>query len=228
MVKNYLVQADLEAYIPKLETLLYTNQDNFDLQKQQAEIEVMNDFIKRGFKAIYLRNDLILRESGTTISETTAESISLEDTITRMRWVIDTKVFTGTESKTIYLSGSNDAETYTAITEQEITETGITNVIISEFYKYYKVTCELSDGTIDYSSYLTETSYDLLYAFKWITIILTPIAKEINTPYWILLQSFIDKYNSEWNSLKIYYDSQGTGDISQLSTYNNNTVNLTR
>ena len=228
MVKNYLVQADLEAYIPKLETLLYSTQENFDLQKQQAEIEVMNDFIKRGYKAIYLRNDLILRNSGDTIAVTTAEDVSLEDSITRMRWVIDTKVFTGTESKTIYLSGSNDAETYTAITEQEITETGITNVIISEFYKYYKVTCELSDGTIDYSSYLTETSYDLLYAYKWLVIILTPIAKEINSPYWVLLQSFIDKYNSEWNSLKVYYDNLGTGDISQLSTYNNNTVNLTR
>lgn len=227
MVRNYITENDLKAYVPKLDTLLYPGDTDFSLQKQASEIEVMNDFIKRGFKAVYLRNDLTLRDSGTAITEATAEDVSEIDSITRMRWVIDCKTFTG-EAKTVTLQGTNDLENYNTITSQEISEVGITSVIIEEFYKYYKVTANVTDGTFDYSSYLTETSYDLLYIFKWLIIILTPIAKDINSPYYILLQNFLQRYADEWNTLKVYYDNSGTGELSALDIYNNTSLNFTR
>ncbi|MBK8382775.1 MAG: hypothetical protein IPL16_12990 [Ignavibacteria bacterium] len=61
-----------------------------------AEIEVANDFINSNYKGLFIRNDLILRESGTTLLATTTETILSEDKLSmRLRWVVDVKVLTG-------------------------------------------------------------------------------------------------------------------------------------
>jgi hypothetical protein len=226
MIRNYTTDSDLQSYVPNLTNLLWNGQTDFSAQKQSAEIEVMNDFIKRNYKAIYLRNDLMLRNSGTAITSTTSEDLSDEDTITRMRFVVDCKTFTGTQGKTITLYGSNDSgDTYVSIDSLTITETGISSLVITEFYKCYKVTATVPDGSIDYSAYMTETSYDLLHIFKQLVIILTPLVKDENSTYGLLLAEFKRKYENEWTQLKVYYDSSESGDLDNLTVNRNNSIN---
>lgn len=225
MIRNYTTDEDLKAYVPNLNNLLWTGQSNFNMQKQSAEIEVMNDFIKRDYKAIYLRNDLSLRESGTAISNTISEAVSSADDITRMRFVVNCKAITGTTDKTVTIYGTDDdGDTYISIDTLTISAIGIKSLIIPEYYKKYKVTATVPDGSIDYAAYLTETSYDLLHIFKELIIILTPLVKEENSTYGLLLNEFKKKYDYEWDQLKIYYDSAGSGNLNDLTVNRNYSI----
>ena len=73
MIRNYIDEDYLSGYIPNLDSLLFTGETNFNKQKVLAEIEVANDFINSNYKGLFTRNDLSLRESGTTLSATTTE-----------------------------------------------------------------------------------------------------------------------------------------------------------
>ena len=226
MIRNYTTQTDLEAYIPKLDSLLWGDETNFDKQKSACDVEVMNDFINKDYKAIFLRNDLTLRSSGVSLIATTAETVSAEDSITRMRFVIDCKVITSGD-KTVTLYGSNDKITYNSITDILITATGIKSEIISQFYKYYKVTATVSSGSFDYAAFMTETSYDLLHKYKWLEIILIPLAKS-DTTYETMLKEFQKKYIVAWNELKVFYDSTETFQSANLSESDNKTMYITK
>lgn len=225
MIKNYISQEDLKAYIPNIDNLLWTGQEDFSTQFTSAEIEVMNDFIKKNYKAIYLRNDLFIREAGTVTTAAETSDISEEDTITRMRFVVDCKTFTGDDDKVITIHGTNDSVTYTSIDSLTISATGVSSLIISQYYKHYKVVATVPDGSIDYAAYLTETSYDLLYIYKTLIIILTPLVKEENSTYGLLLAEFKRKYENEWNELKVFYDSSESGDINGLEIIRNSSIN---
>jgi hypothetical protein len=227
MVKVYIDEDFLKGYIPKLDDLLWNGQTNFDSQKSLMEIEVMNDFIDRGLKAVYLRNDIILRNSGTVIDSTTSESVSLKDLISRQRFVVNCQSLAGLP-KTITLSGSNTGEgTFNTVAELTISQTGIQSTVITSLYNYYKVSCA-TDTAIDYEAFLTETSYDLLHAYKWICIILNPLATGENNPYKDLLTMFEKKYSEKWDTLKIFYDINETGNVETLEEANTWQINLMR
>jgi len=228
MVRVYVTEDSLKGYIPKIEDLLWNEQENFDLQKSVMETEVMNDFINRGLKAVYLRNDLVLRNSGTNVSATTTETVSNEDLITRQRFVVNVRSISGNTPKTITLKGSNDKSAYYTIESIEVSETGIKSIIIPQFYNYYTVTVLTSSGAIDYDAYLTETSYDLLHIYKWLMIILTPLADNTENSYSMMLNHFNQKYIETWNTLKIFYDTSESGNPENATELNNSIINVTR
>lgn len=211
MIRNYIDENYLKGYIPNLDSLLFTGETNFNKQKVLAEIEVTNDFINSNYKGLFTRNDLILRSSGTTLSATTAETISDEDKLTRLRWVVEVKTLTGVD-KTLTLSGSNDdGVTYTDINTMII---GTSNVgaIISQTlavpYRRYKVTATVPTGTLDYASSMTETGYDTLYALKWGGIIMFQNYKRVDDQWYLRFTEFKKMYEMEFNKFVVNYGDE--------------------
>ena len=226
MIRNYIDEDYLSGYIPNLDSLLFTGETNFNKQKVLAEIEVANDFINSNYKGLFTRNDLSLRSSGTTLSATTTETISSEDKLTRLRWVVDIKVLTGVD-KTLTLYGTNDSgDNYTELNTMTIGTTNVGSIISQTLavpYTAYKVTATVPSGTLDYSSSMTETGYDTLYALKWGGKIYFQNYKKIDDQYYSKWQEFVKMYETEFNKFVVNYGDE----INEEDTFGSNPRSIT-
>src|SRR5512141_3047501 len=106
-MKNYITEEYVKGFVPELSRYLWQGETNYNKQKEKAEQIVLNDFLARGYRPVLLQNELVLRESGSTISADETGIISKEDKLSRMRLFTDVKALTGGEKK-IMLQGSND------------------------------------------------------------------------------------------------------------------------
>lgn len=211
MIRNYLVESDLKGLIPNLDNLLFTGQDDWTQQKRDAEIDVMNDFINSKFRAVYARNDLSLRTSGDVLNASDFTE-SVEDVITRQRWVINTISCTGSPILTLQGRNSED-DTWTDISSVTITATDETTQIISKFYNFYRISATISSATIDYESSLTETIYDQLFLFKWAEKIYWTLFTNSESEFKLKYEMMQSMYSSAWNKALIYYDTNTDGTV---------------
>ena len=90
-MKNYTDETFLKGFTPELTNYLWTvggtAETTYDKQKEKAEIVVMNDLVKRGFKLRQLQIPLWLRNSTSSATASGNEADSNEDILSRMRWV---------------------------------------------------------------------------------------------------------------------------------------------
>lgn len=226
MIRNYIDEDYLSGYIPNLDSLLFTGESNFNKQKVLAEIEVANDFINSNYKGLFTRNDLILRSSGTTISSTTSETISNEDKLTRLRWVVDVKVLTGVD-KTLILYGTNDSgDNYTELNTMTIGTSNVGSIISQTLavpYTAYKVTATVPSGTLDYASSMTETGYDTLYVLKWGSIIMFQNFKKEGDQWHSKYIEFKKAYENEFAKFVVNYGDE----INEEDTFGSNPRSIT-
>lgn len=213
MLRNYIDETYLKALIPNLDRFLFSGNENHSAEKAQAENEVIQRFINNKFKAIYLRPDLTLQESATVITSSYSDS-SEEDEYTRRRWCINVSSNTG--SNVLTLQGRDeDTDTWSDIQSVTITQTGDSSYLISEMFKFYRINMTIATS-INYNSYLTETNYDLLFAYRWAMIIYRNAIKEEGDQFHTKYKIFEQLFENEFQTQIINYDT-GSG-VTSYST----------
>jgi len=220
LLKNYLIEDDLKAYIPELDELLYTEGSNWNKEKQAAEMKVMTDFMNSShLRPIYLRNDLTLRNSLTVLSANYSDAVTIEDIYSRTRLIIVTTVLTG-GNKVVTLQGRDAAtDVWTTIETVTITAIGTRSLVITDMYKFYRITATVTAGTFAYKSSLTRIPYDLLYLYQWAMQVYWQCAKRGEDQYWLKYTEMKKEYDSLWLSIVVDNSSGGSIDESNGSKY---------
>ncbi len=210
MLKNLVDEDYLKGYTVKLNDLLYTGEADWSEQKSRANQFVFNQLTQRGYDVKKLMPELVLRTAGTSESAT-AYSSGVQDTITRLRLVIDTITNT-LSSKTLTLQGSNDNSTFYDITDIIVaTDDTSKSIIFFDTYSYYRIKTTIVSGAIDFRAYLNETVYDELFATKWLVFIFADIRKADGDQFDLRMRHYEDMYNQIMGDVTIYIDSNNDG-----------------
>lgn len=191
-MKNYVVEADLKGYIPALAKLLWVSETSFSKQQVRAEQIVYGDLIDKGYTLRKLQVPDVLDES---------ESIESDN----MRFVVTPSTTTGT----VTLLGSDDNETFEDVVTLTFTTATEQTSLLTTTYKYYMVE---STGGIEYTASLVETNFDLLFACKWLELILIDAMKNEGDQYHLKAQYFMGLYNDKLNKMQILYDGDDDGE----------------
>ena len=208
MLKNYIVQSDLSAYVPNIDELLFDNQLDYSSQIAISENEILNDFYQKKYDSILLRDDLTLDAGTSAVSATAYTDSTAADTLNRLRWVLNFTSFSGDEI-TVILQGRNDEDDeWVEVKRVDIDTSGQTTYLISPGYKYYRLRYIISDvTTFTVNSFMTETSYDLLFIYKILYRIHEQLFKEIDDQYYTRMKLYEGQYNKALNSIRVTYDS---------------------
>ena len=223
MLRNYTTAETLAGYVPHLNNLQWTNQDDYSEQIKIADYEVRNDLFNRGLRSVYLRPDLdFFSGSDTFTSAETTDSVT--DSLSRNRWVVDVLAISGGD-KTITLEGSNDNETFETVSSATLTEVDEVSYFLPRNYAYYRVSLAVSAGSMTLRSYLTETNYDCLFDYKTLTIILRPLIKSEGDQFDLAYREFQRMYNDMINTMKVHYDTDLDGAVESGEVVKNTIVN---
>ena len=215
MLRNYTTEDDVKRYIPNLDDLVFTDETDWSDQKLAAETEVLNDVIMNRYDNLLLRNDLLLRSSGTTITASETGTTSDADVFNRLRWLYNITPFTGDDT-TLTLQGSQDGSIWESLSAVTVTEAVDTSVIISKVCKYFRTVVTITGTTsMDFSSSMTETSFDLLFLFKWCSIIYRTLYKSQDDQYYLKMLEFEKKYSEVLQSIRIFTETDTDGVYSE-------------
>lgn len=212
MLRNNLDEDYLKGFVPGLEHLLWTGETDFEKQKEKANQIVFNDLNLKGLKMNELAPELVLRSSGTTLSTAGATlSTGVTDTMNRLRLVLD-KIVNVTSGKVLVLQGSVDNTTWEDISSFTVT-TAMTShtILFYNTFKYYRIKTTIVTGSIDFRAYLTETKYDLLFAYKWLELICRDAKTNSDGQFAIKEIDFKNDYNELLNSGKYEIDTDNDG-----------------
>jgi hypothetical protein len=208
MLKNYTTETYIKTFVPELTRYLWPGETTYDAQKQAAEQQVTMDFISSSYKALALRPDLYLRTATATLSADETGT-SYEDKCQRLRLAYNVTVRSGTTA--LVLQGSNDETTWTTITTQSITATGESSFCFITAFKYYRINATITAGTLAFTAWLTETIFDLFFAYKWLEGILMNAGKTSDSKYTEYAKYFLEMYNALWQKGIIWQDTDSDG-----------------
>lgn len=201
MIKNFITEDYLRGILPELDLYKWSSESDFSNFISQANNEIFEELRKKNLKLNKLMPELFLIDSGTVISDAgTYTGDSAEDTLNRLRFVYDVTAFSGTNDKTLTIQGSNDDVTFYTVESITISETGIDSIRISEIYQYYRITFTQTEGSVTLSAYLIETTYDDLFAYKTLELIMRNVKKEDNDAQGIKQRDYNMFYNQILNS----------------------------
>lgn len=201
MIKNFITEDYLRGILPELDLYKWSSESDFSNFISQANNEIFEELRKKNLKLNKLMPELFLIDSGAVISSAgTYTGDSAEDTLNRLRFVYDVTAFSGMNDKTITIQGSNDDVTFYTVESITISETGINSIRISEIFQYYRITFTQTDGSITLSAYLIETTYDDLFAYKTLELIMRNVKKEDNDAQGIKQRDYNMFYNQILNS----------------------------
>ena len=210
---NFVTETELKGYIPELSKYLWNGETTFTAQKGQAERDVLSDLVNKGYLIRQLQPRLVFDITGEE---------SLEDNINALRFVCEAD-----EAGTIELLGSNDNETFETITTLTFTSgnyTTLQSYQIVNPYKYYAV-----DTThTGYNAYLVELTFDRLFAYKWLELILMDAYSQENDSYYLKMLYFMNKYTDLLNTMIINKDVDDSGDITDDEQSSSNSISYTR
>lgn len=222
MLRNFVTETDVKRYIPNLDDLLYSSESDWSEQKTASETEVINDLIVNHYDNLLLRNDLLLRSSGGVITASETGPTSEADVFNRLRWIYNVSSFTG-DPATLTLQGSSDAITWTDVKAVSITEAVDTSAVVSSVYKYFRTIVTITGTTaMDFSSSMTETSFDLLFVFKWCSIIMRTLYIRTDDQYYLKMLEFDKMYSDKFQSIRIFTETDTAGEYDERS---NNIIN---
>lgn len=202
MLKNYIDEDYLKGLSPELENYLWRGEVNYTKQKNTANREVFNDLKDGGYKYQELMPELVLYDYTTFTTTTTGNSY--QDTINRLRYCID--VVSQSGSQTITLQGSNDGTNFTSIQALTPTTTGSSTVEFFEVYKYYRAKVTVTSGSINLKIFLVETRFDLLFAYKWLYLILWNAKKSADDQFALKSEDVGKMYSESFDSARFYLD----------------------
>lgn len=219
MLRNYTTESDVKRYIPNLDELLFSDAEDWTDQKTAAETEVINDLIVNHYDSLLLREDLLLRSSGSNITANETGTESGIDYLNRLRFIYTVNSFTG-DACNLILQGSMDLTEWEDIKTIEITDEIDTSVIISKVMKYFRTKITITGTTsIDYSASMTETSFDLLFIYKWCEIILRTLYTNTEDQFYIKMLEFQKMYNDKFEKIRIFRDRNSDGEPEDLTNY---------
>ncbi len=207
MLKNYIDEDYLKGLSPELENYLWRGETNYTKQKNTANREVFNDVKDGGYKYQELMPELVLYDYTTFTTTTTGNSY--QDTINRLRYCIDVASQSG--SQTITLQGSNDGTNFTSIEVLTPTTTGELTVEFFNVYKYYRAVVTVTSGSINLKIFLVETRFDLLFAYKWLYLILWNAKKSADDQFALKSEDVGKMYSESFDSARFYLDRGLTG-----------------
>lgn len=223
MLRNYTTLTDLKAYIPNLDNLLWTENEDYSAQIEAAEREVRDDLLNTGLRGLLLRPDLTLN-AGTSAITTATSSDAVNETFQRQRWIVNVTAQSAA-SVTFTLQGC-DTETGTYVTVSTITSTGtgLQSELIPKPYDYYKLSTAISSGSVTVESYLTETVFDTLFIYKTLILILTSMVMTSGDQWDLKRQFFSNEYSRLLTTAKMAYDADQDGNIEMGEVVNNNVI----
>ena len=207
MLKNYIDEDYLKGLSPELENYLWRGETDYTKQKTTANREVFNDLKDGGYKYQELMPELVLYDYTTFTTTTTGNSY--QDTINRLRYCIDVASQSG--SQTITLQGSNDGTNFTSIEVLTPTTTGELTVEFFNVYKYYRAVVTVASGSINLKIFLVETRFDLLFAYKWLYLILWNAKKSADDQFALKSEDVGKMYSESFDSARFYLDRGLTG-----------------
>lgn len=209
MLKCYIDIEYLKNFEPEIESYLWDNVglQNFDNFKTAAITNVYSDLNIDSSDTRYIMPELILVPAGL---ETANKNYDAKiETINRNRIVINTTVFTGSDSKIYVVKGSSDNSTYNTIEEYEVTDTGLISYTFDNVYNYYKVNVIIPDGSINSIVSLVESQYDNLFAYKWLQKIFENLKQSENFP--VIAKRYSELYNELFQSMSFFEDKNNDG-----------------
>jgi hypothetical protein len=225
MLKNNCTEEYIKGFVPGLEYLLWTDETNYDKQKARANEIVYNDLNSKGLRAFELMPQFTLRESGVTLTNEDETSDVVEDTISRRRIVIEVVNIT-VDDQAIILQGSNDSSVWYDITNVNLLISdlgGVVTEIFLDTYKYYRINVDAT-GLLDYRAYLTETTYDLLFAYKWLELILRDAKTSSDDQFALKEIDFRNDYNGLLQSNTFNIDTDGDGEPDETENFQSITM----
>ena len=227
MIRNFIDEDYLKDISPELDSYKWDSETDFSNFIRQANNEIFEDLKRKNLNLYKLMPELSLRDSGTVISAAGTETEdSAEDTLNRLRLVYNVTVFTGTDTKQLILQGSSDDETFTTIETITITETGEASIRFNSVYQYYKIQLVQTDGTIDYSCYLIETTYDNIFAYKVLELIMRNVKKENQDSMHLKELDYAKIYNEKLQTSIFLEDTQDNFTNSGYVETQSNTVTV--
>ena len=203
-MNNYVTEKELKGYIPELSKYLWNGENDFSKQRIQAEQIVVSDLSNKGYLIRQLQPKLYL---GTN---------AIEDNINALRFVC-----TSTGAGTVTLWGSND-EDYEIVKTLTFVKAETQSHIITNPFKYYKVDSET------FTSYLVEITFDRLFAYKWLELILMDSFKERDDSYYERMTYFKESYQNLLNGMVINIDSNEDGEIDETEQSSTNSIDIVR
>lgn len=202
MLRTSITTTDITNLEPALADFYRTSQTDYATQilnaKQQMEVDLKN----RGRE---------LRKLCPTFSLTDATK-SDEDEIERTRLVLVITAVTNTA--TFVLQGTNDdsSETYTTISTNDTlsyTTTGTKTTTFSDTFKYYKLT---KTGTVTYTAYLVERSFELPHIYLTIALIYKSLQALVSDMWEAKAEHYMTMYRDSIERTLFSYDEDLDGD----------------
>ena len=205
MFESQLVSSDLVQSEKVLNELKFESQSNFDSVIAESKRELIERLKSKGLILKRLCTHLTIPNDGTA---------SAEDVIERQRIVITTTAHTG--AVTFTLKGCNTLDgAYTTATTISVASADDDGVFTDSFtdysYKYYKLT---ASGTVTFTAYLVEVSFEL--AHKYLTLYKIFFAMAMSdSMYATKAELYQQMYDNAFQTAVYSYDKDDSGSIDE-------------
>jgi len=222
MLTNFISDADLKKYHPKLANQIWSTQATYETQIDEAYQRVLTDLTNQEInpRLVMVHLDLVAVTGSNQFPTTSTQIVSttgsaIEADRNYKRFVVNPSNVVGTWA--IKLQGSNDSTTWEDVADASITATttGKQSIVYEGQYSYWRyVNTKSSTGgsdTISYQKYLLETVFDKLIIYQSFIIIFSDFRKAPNDTWDLLVQQYLGLYNSQLKSIKFLYDADDSG-----------------
>ena len=232
MIKNFIVDNDLEAYYPDFVNYRRGGQLDFSDTISKAFDVVIRDIINRGFNPRLMMIPIDLnRDADTTenyqhlVSRTVSANDSgyaWEGSGREGRFVVNISSRTADTGWTFELQGSNeterpdDASTYwetLSTVSIAVNGSGTTNYLFTDLHKWYrlKVTLASGVGSIAFTCGVYETAYDHLIVHKTMEIAFAQWTTRLSNQWEFRYERARVDYEAALGSTRFAYDADEDG-----------------
>lgn len=240
MLTNYVVQADLLKYYPKLASYLPSTQSDFSTQITEAFNIILDDIRAKEIEARSLMIPLDLKRAATSTSFQHILTSSAETTTTTgthirgvsgfKRFVCSVSAMTGTSGYAIKLQGSNDQaisdstepSNWTDIATISPIATGTTSSVFQAEYHYYRYINTVTAGTpsITFTLSLVENGFDRWVIHKALELIMMDLAKIDQSMWEPRMERHRNYYENALNAYKFTMDANDDNLVTNVDILN--------
>lgn len=230
MLKNFIVDADLDEHYPNITDYLPDTLSNWQSQIDEAFELVLMDLRSRELDVRTMGVPLDLKRAATSTADentltSSTEAVSTTGTHIKgqdgfRRFAINVTARSGTTT-TIALQGSNDIgitdstepTNWTAITSLTPTTTGESSIVVDEQYKYYRIVSSITAASITYTAALYEVYADIWIIYKSFWIIFNYLAKNPDDIWDKRAKMYDNLYSSVLTGYKFSLDTNDDNQI---------------
>lgn len=245
MLRNFVTDAMLKPYYPKLASYLWNTQTDYSTQISEAFNLVLDDLRARSIDVRLMGTELDLKRATTV---TTAENVltSTTELITTTglhikgitgfrRFIVNVTALTST-GYSIKLQGSNDQAITDSIEPTNWADivtivpivVGESSSVFQSEYKYYRIVNTVTGSSITYTASLAETFIDRWVIWKTFTMIFTDFSKAEND-LWDGRKKEAERiYESTIQSYKFIVDSNDDSLVDSKDVQESAQVTLSR